>query len=293
MHPLFEELLSAGAVATDGAWGTQLQQRGLEPGAPAETWNLSRPEQVEEVARAYVEAGSRVILTNTFAGNRMSLAGHGLADRVAQLNRAGVEISLRAAAGQARVFASMGPTGKVLMMGEVSADQVRAVFSEQARVLADAGADALLVESLGDLDEARLAVEAAAATGLPVVASVVFGAGPDGDRTMMGQTAEQVAAGLDAAGAAAIGANCGQGIDGFAPVCRRLRAATRLPLWMKPNAGLPELLDGRTVFRVAPETFAARVPELLRAGAAFVGGCCGTGPEFIRAMARLLAEGKE
>jgi methionine synthase I (cobalamin-dependent) len=290
MHPTFEALVASAPAVTDGAWGTELQRRGLEAGVPAETWNAAWPERVEEVARSYVESGSRVLLTNTFAGNRISLASHGLADQLAGLNRAGVEISLRAAAGRARVFASMGPTGKVLMMGEVSAEQMRAAFLEQARILADAGADALLVESMTDLAEARLAAEAALETGLPVIASMVFDAGPDRDRTMMGQSVQEVVAELAAVGVAAIGANCGQGIETVAPVCRQLAAATDLPVWIKPNAGLPELADGRTVYRMSPAAFASRVPDLVEAGATFVGGCCGTGPQFIRAVAAGLGQ---
>jgi len=288
VHNIIEELTSTGVVVTDGAWGTQLQERGLAVGACPDAWNLTQPEKVEEVARAYVEAGSQVILTNTFGANRFVLARHGLAEKVAEINRAGVEISRRAADGGARVFASIGPSGVMLMMGKVSEAELQAAFAAQAEAIAEAGADAIVVETMSDPAEARLAVAAARATGLPVVACMTFDSGPKKDRTMMGTTPEQAAQQLTAAGADVIGANCGQGIAGFVEICRRLHAATAQgaprPVWIKPNAGLPELVDGRTVYRQTPEQFAAYVPQLVAAGAGFIGGCCGTTPAFIKAV---------
>jgi methionine synthase I (cobalamin-dependent) len=285
---LIDQLLADGPVLTDGAWGTELQKRGLGLGDFPDAWNLTHPEQVEEVARAYVEAGSRVILTNTFGANRVRLAEHEPAGKVTEINRRGVEISRRAAAGRAFVFASIGPSGKMLRAGEITAEQLGIAFEEQARALAEGGADALVVETMSDLDEAKVAVTAARAIGLPVVACMVFDSGRDQDRTMMGATPEQAAEALSAAGADVIGANCGQGIAGFLKICQRLHAATDRPIWIKPNAGLPELADGRTVYRTTPESFAGLVPALLAAGASFIGGCCGTSPPFIEAVKRRL-----
>jgi methionine synthase I (cobalamin-dependent) len=287
MPGCFQELLP-GPVITDGAWGTQLQTLGLGPGECPDAWNLTHAGLVETVARAYVAAGSQVILTNTFGANRLRLAAHGLQRQVVEINRAGAEISRRAAGRGVRVFASMGPTGKLLALGETDEAELRAVFEEQARALAGGGVDALLLETFADLGELRPAIAAARTTGLPVVASMVFDSGVARDRTMMGTTPEQAAAAMSEAGADAVGANCGNGIDGFIPVCRRLRAATDRPLWLKPNAGLPEIVDGRSVYRTAPEYFATRVLELVNAGATFVGGCCGTDPAFIRAIGRAL-----
>ncbi len=284
---LIQQLAAAAPVVTDGAWGTQLQARGLPAGECPDGWNLTHPERVEEVARAYVDAGSRVILTNTFRANRLTLAGYGLADKVAEINRAGAAISRRAAAGCVHVFASIGPTGKLLTTGETTEEELLAAFTEQAQALAEGGAEALLVETMSDLAEAKLALRAARQTGLPVVVSMIFGSGKNKDRTMMGATPEQVAQELTEAGADAIGANCGSGIAAYVPICRRLRAATARPIWIKPNAGLPELLDGRTVYRITPEEFASHLPALIEAGATFIGGCCGTGPEFIRKIAEL------
>jgi 5-methyltetrahydrofolate--homocysteine methyltransferase len=286
MHDLIQRLLAAGPVLTDGAWGTELQARGLAIGEFPDAWNLTHPEHVEAVARAYVAAGSRVILTNTFGANRVRLAAHGLADQAVELNRRGVEISKRAAGDGVRVFASIGPSGKMLLTDEVTADELAAAFAEQAHALAAGGADALVVETMSDPVEAGLAVTAARTTGLPVVACLVFDSGRDHDRTMMGTTPEAAATTLMQAGADVIGANCGQGIEGFVKICRRLRAATDRPLWIKANAGLPRMVDGRAVYEVTPEQFAGHVPALLDAGANFIGGCCGTGPAFIAHLHR-------
>ena len=286
MHSLIQELTARGPIVTDGAWGTELQARGLGSGDFPDAWNLTHPERVEEVARAYVAAGSQIILTNTFGANRLRLSGHAMADRVTEMNRAGVEISWRAAGGWARVFASVGPSGKLLMTGETTEDELSAVFAEQASALAQAGADAIVVETMADLAEAQLAVAAVRATGLPVVACMVFDSGKDKDRTMMGATPEQVAEALTTAGADVIGANCGQGIAGFAAIGKRLRAATDRPIWLKPNAGLPQFVDGRAIYATTPEQFVAHVPELIKAGASFIGGCCGSSPAFIQAIVR-------
>ena len=285
MGGLIELLDSRGPVLLDGAWGTQLQARGLQIGACPDAWNLLFPGLVEEVARSYVEAGSRVILTNTFGASRIALKRHGLAEEAVEINRAGARISMEAADDRARVFASIGPTGALLAMEEVSEDEVRDAFKEQAEALAEGGADAIVVETMTDLTEAKLAVGAALETGLPVVACMVFDAGKSADRTMMGVTPECAAAELEAAGVSAIGSNCGLGVEQMLPICRRLRAATGLPLWIKPNAGLPELVNGKAVYHTSPSEFADSALELVAAGAYFIGGCCGTGPAYIRALA--------
>jgi methionine synthase I (cobalamin-dependent) len=265
-----------------------MQSLGLPAGDPPDFWNLAYPDRVLEVASRYVAAGSRVILTNTFRSNAIALAAHGAADKAAELNAAGVRISRLAGKGKALVFASIGPSGKMLAAGDVREDDLARAFDEQARACKEAGADAILIETMADLDEASIALAAARRTGLPVAVSMVFDSGRDHDRTMMGRTPEQVAAALTEAGADIVGANCGLGMDGYIPVCARLRRATHLPIWIKPNAGLPEVRDGRIVYRTTPEEFAARAPVLRNAGADFIGGCCGTTPDFIRALAAAL-----
>lgn len=285
MHPFIQSILAQGPLLTDGAWGTQLQARGLTTGEFPDGWNLTHADKVGEVARAYVEAGSQIILTNTFGANRVRLAeSDELARQVVEINRKGVGISKQAAEGRAYVFASIGPSGKMLMSGEVDADALKAAFEEQAHAQAEAGADALVVETMSDLAEAKAAVVAAKTTGLPVVACMVFDSGKNKDRTMMGTTPEQAAQTLTQAGADVIGANCGQGIEGFVPICQRLHEATDRPIWIKANAGLPQLEGGHPVYKTLPESFALVAPDLIKAGASFIGGCCGTNPDFIRAL---------
>ncbi len=291
MHELIKQLTAAGPIITDGAWGTQMQQSGLEVGACPDHWNLSHPKKVERIAQAYVDAGSQIILTNTFGANRFILSRHDLADKVAEINKAGAEISKRAAGDRAKVFASVGPTGVMLMMGETSENDLQEAFAAQTRALADGGADAIVIETMSDPAEAKLAVAAAKETGLPVVACMVFDSGPDMDRTMMGTTPEQAVEQLTEAGADVIGSNCGQGIAGFVAICRRLHAATGLPIWIKGNAGLPEMIDGQAKYVQTPEQFAEFVPQLVESGANFLGGCCGTSPEFIKAVRDKLASG--
>jgi len=286
---VIERLLANGPALTNGAWGTQLQARGLLPEEVPDLWNLTHPDRVEEIARAYVEAGSQVILTNTFRANRIALTDNGLAGRTVEINRAGVQLARRAAGDRVRVFASIGPCGKMLFAGDIGGAELLEVFREQAGALAEAGADALLVETMSDPEEALIALRAARETGLPVVVSMVFDHGKQHDRTMTGAMPERVAAALTEGGADAVGANCGLGVAPYVEVCRRLHAATRLPIWIKPNAGMPEIVDGRPVYRMTAAEFAGFVPALLDAGASFIGGCCGTSPEFIRACAAALA----
>ena len=272
-------------VLLDGAWGSQLQQAGLPPGESPESWNLSHPDKVQAIGEAYVRAGSRIILTNTFGGNRFVLERHGLADRIREVNLAGAELSRRAAGVKALVFGSIGPSGKMIMMGDVTADELAEAFSDQALALHDGGVNGLVVETMSDLEEAVIATKAAVGTGLPVVSCMVYGSGPGHGHTMMGITPGQAAEALEQAGAWAVGANCGCGPDDFLPICRQYREATGLPIWMKPNAGLPDVEDGKTVYRMAPDEFARSARRLWQdGGATFIGGCCGTNPAFIETL---------
>ncbi|MGA9121463.1 MAG: homocysteine S-methyltransferase family protein [Bacteroidota bacterium] len=288
---LIASLLSRGTVLTDGAWGTQLATAGLPAGEVPDLWNLSNPAKVEAVARQYVDAGSRVILTNTFRANRIALSHYDDTIDIAALNASGVRISRAAAGERALVFASIGPSGKMLVSGEVTGEQLDAAFGEQSAALASAGADAIVIETMSDIEEATIAVRAAKRTGLPIVASMVFDSGPDKTRTMMGVTPEDAATALREAGADVIGANCGLGIEHYLVICQRLKKATPLPIWIKANAGLPQLVDGQVTYTITPEQYAASAITIVAAGAAFIGGCCGTTPAFIRAIAGLLNAG--
>lgn len=285
----WREAVEAGRVlVADGAWGTELAKQGLAPGEPPELWNLQRPDAVQRVAEAYVESGADVVLTNTFGGTRIKLARSGQAERAAQINRRGAELSRAAAGDRALVFASIGPTGEFLEpLGTLSVQEAVAAFAQQAAALADGGADGLVIETMMDLGEAKAALAGArqGAPDLTVVVCMSFNSGPAGFATIMGVKPEQAAEELDAAGADAVGTNCGSGIADLTEVARLMRQVTGRPLWVKPNAGLPELVDGETVYRETPEQMASHFAALIRAGANVIGGCCGTTPEHIRLLA--------
>ncbi len=275
-------------LCIDGAWGTELMKLGGSPGELRDLWNLSAPDKVFRVARSYVEAGARIILTNTFSANRVVLEAHGVAGKLAEVNRAGAEISRCAAGDHAYVFASIGPTGKMISMGDLDPGKAREVFAEQAAALAAGGADAICIETQSDLEEARAALRGCLeACSLPVGVTFTFDSGRDRDRTMMGVTVEQAWRLARDEGAAFTGANCGVGIENALPLAGRFIACGGdLPIWIKANAGRPEPgPDGRPVFRGAPEAFAEAAGPLLDLGVRFIGGCCGSTPDHVRAVA--------
>ncbi|HOJ32814.1 MAG TPA: homocysteine S-methyltransferase family protein [Candidatus Hydrogenedentes bacterium] len=275
-------------LCADGAWGTEMIKLGARPGEICDLWNIQAPEKVFAVASNYVAAGAQVILTNTFNSNRIALEKHGMADRAGELSRAGAAISKRAAAGKAYVFASIGPCGKMVMMGEIDAAEVTAAAAEQAVALVEGGVDAIVIETQTDLMEAEAALKGCLdAVNVPVGVSFSFDSGPNNEYTMMGVSVAQVYDMAKANGASFVGANCGVGIESFAPIVRSFSACgADLPLWVKGNAGKPTLGEnGSLCYSAPPELYAGVVKELLDAGAKFIGGCCGSGPEHIRAIA--------
>ncbi len=284
---LLARLRQRRVLVGDGAWGTQLMARGLPDGQPPEWFALQRPEVIEEVARLYVAAGADLVTTDTFGGNAFRLALHGLDGEGERINRQAVQAVRRAVAGRALVSASVGPSGRLLEpYGDVSPQALEAAFSEQIALLAEAGADLVCVETMGDLAEATLAVRAAkrVAPALPVIATMTFERTARGYFTVMGTGVEAAVAGLAEAGADVIGSNCGTGIEDMLEVARAMVKVARVPLVFQPNAGLPETRGGVLVYRQSPEQMAARVPELLELGVAIVGGCCGTTPDHVRAL---------
>lgn len=268
----------------DGAWAAELDRLGCPAGHCREEWNLSQPDSVRQVPQAYVKAGARIVLTNTFGANRIALLKYQQDGQTRRINEAGVRISKQAADGRALVFGSIGPSGKMVLTGETNPDELFEAFKEQAEALAEGGADALVVESMTELAEAQAAVRAACTTGLLVVGCMLFDSGQDRAATAMGVSAEVAAAKLAEAGAGIVGCNCGIGIENDAKIIARMRAAVNCPLWAKPNAGTPEIEGGNIVYRMSPDEFAARAADLVAAGAGIIGGCCGTTPEFIRAL---------
>jgi methionine synthase I (cobalamin-dependent) len=275
-------------LCTDGAWGTEMQRRGARMGEVCDLWNLSRPDDVQAVAQAYIDAGSQVILTNTFGSNRIALEKYDAAGQAAAVSQAGAALSKRAAAGRAFVFGSLGPCGKMVMMGEVAAEAVEAAFAEQAAALAAGGADALVIETQSDLTEAEAALRGSlSACDLPVGVTFTFDSGAEQDRTMMGVTVEQAYDLALQGGASFVGANCGAGIETFVKLAAAFRACgDDLPIWVKGNAGQPELDEqGQCVYKAPPALYGDLVGPLLDAGARFIGGCCGSTPEHVRAIA--------
>jgi len=273
-------------LIADGGWGTEFLSRGLGRGEVPESWNIQRRADVYAVAEAYVKAGADVILTNTFGGSPLRLAKVGLSDKAADINRLGAEISREAAAHRCLVYGSVGPTGEFMApVGKATEIDLIKAFTEQVRALAAGGVDGIVIETMMDLGEAKAALRAVKEnTSLPVAVTMTFNKNPRGYATLMGVRPEQAVRELEKAGADIVGANCGAGIEDMIEVTRQIRPATSLPIWCKPNAGLPELVDGNTVYREAPDQMASRLKGLVEAGAKIVGGCCGTTPAHIRAL---------
>ncbi|HPX61919.1 MAG TPA: homocysteine S-methyltransferase family protein [Deltaproteobacteria bacterium] len=280
----FLEAIRQQVLILDGAMGTMLQARGLRPGQSPEELNLTMPDVVASVHREYVDAGADIIVTNTFGGSRFKLSHYGLEDRLAEVNARAVEIARQAAAGKAYVGASIGPTGQfVEPVGEIAFDDMKAAFREQAEALIAAGADLISLETFLDIKEIRAAVIAireVSAT-IPVIAMLTF---DDNGRSVLGTSPEAAAITLTAAGADIVGSNCGMGVDGIHDILVRMRAVTGLPLISQANAGLPQLVDGNTIFPGTPEEMTAYHDRLIALGVRVIGGCCGTTPAHIRAM---------
>ncbi len=275
----------------DGAMGTQLQLAGLEPGACGEIWNITHPERVLAIQRRYAEAGSDCILTNTFGGCRIMLNRHSHADKVVEINRAGVEVARQAfGARDGYVIGDIGPFGGLMEpYGEFSEQQVREAFNEQAKALADAGADAIIVETQTSLEELQLGLEAARLAGAPcVIGSMAYDITHDGStfRTMMGVDPERAAEFMLQHGADIVALNCGTGMDmeRARQAVERYRKVTDRPLMAQPNAGQPKLVNMKVVYDETPEQMVGGVEPLLDAGANIVGTCCGSTPEHIHAF---------
>ncbi len=284
----FRALVARAPVLADGGMGSTLADAGADAGACLERLNVADPDRVANVHRGFVEAGSRLVLTNTFGANRYRLAVHGLSDRVAELNRAAV--GLARASGAPLVGGSLGPLGiRLAPYGRVQPDDARRAYREQAAALADAGADLLAIETQVDLREMEEAVAGAreAAPGIAIVVTATFSRD---DRTLLGSTPEQVAARLAALGVDALGVNCGEGPEQALRVIRAMRlTAAGTPLVARPNAGGPAQVGGRLVYPATPDYVAEHLEASVASGARLVGGCCGTGPAHTAAAAVILA----
>jgi 5-methyltetrahydrofolate--homocysteine methyltransferase len=285
------DVLQERALLGDGAMGTQLMLAGLEQGGCGEAWNLTHPDKVLAIQRRYADAGSNCILTNTFGGSRIMLNRHGNSGKVAEINKAAVEIARRAFAGRGGfVIGDIGPFGGLLQpLGEFTEEQVREAFEEQAKALVDAGADAIIIETQTSLEELGLGLKAARAVKAPcIIGSMAYDVTRDGAtfRTMMGIDPERAAEFMEENGAHIVALNCGTGMDmeRAREAVLRYRKVTDLPVMVQPNAGLPKLVNMKVVYDETPEQMVRGVEPLLEAGANIVGACCGSTPDHIRAF---------
>jgi len=287
---IVEAIKSGKVLISDGAWGTFLQKKGLKPGECPELWAVERPADVKAIAQAYFAAGADMVESDTFGGTSFKLEHYGLKDRVAEINQAAARLSAEAAAeagGNKWVIASVGPTGKMLVMEDVTEDELYNAFKEQVVAMAKGGADAICIETMSDIAEATLAVKAVKEnTSCEAIATFTFSLTVNNDyRTMMGVSPEQAAEAMVEAGADIIGTNCGNGIERMIAIVRAMRTVAKdIPILVHANAGLPQNINGVDTFPESPEDMARQVRGLVAAGANIIGGCCGTTPAHIKAM---------
>lgn len=291
-------LAQPGPIMADGAMGTQLFAAGLQFGDPPETWNVLHPDIIRGIQRRYIEAGAQIVLTNTFGGTRFRLAMHNLQSRVADLNRTAailLRAEVEASGRQVLVAGDIGPSGEILApLGTLEYADAVDGFAEQAQALIAGGVDVIWIETMSALEEVQAALEGVRRISpeIPVITTLSF---DTHGRTMMGVTPEHALHTLTEQGAAAVGANCGNGTDELLAAIQRMHAAgPRVPLVAKSNAGMPELVNGKAVYRATPTAMAHYADEVYRAGARIIGACCGSSPDHIHAMAGALqgAEGQ-
>jgi 5-methyltetrahydrofolate--homocysteine methyltransferase len=284
---IVDALKSGRILVSDGAWGTLLQKKGLQPGECPELWCVTHRDAVMDIAKSYIQAGSDLIETDSFGGTRCKLEHFGLAGRTEELNQAAAAISREAAGPDKWVIASVGPTGMMTAMGDVTEDDFYVYFKEQVMALAAGGADAICIETMSALDESVAAIKAAREnTSCEVICTLTYARTQQGTyRTMMGVSPAEAARATVEAGAHIIGTNCGNGMEQMIDIVKELRQTVpATPIMVQANAGLPKAVNGVDVFPETPADMAARVAELVEAGAVIIGGCCGTTPAHIAAI---------
>jgi 5-methyltetrahydrofolate--homocysteine methyltransferase len=278
-------------LVLDGATGSQLIARGLKPGECPEEWNVSNKENIKAIASLYFNAGSDAVLTNTFGGSTIKLKGYGLEERVYELNFAGAKNAIEAKPTGKFVFGSMGPTGAMLEpFGELTKVEMINAFTLQAKALVDAGVDGIMLETFTDLNEVDCALEAIRQySQIPVIVSLTYTKSPMGYNTMMGTSIEDAVKHLSKSDVFAIGSNCGNGIENMIEVGKEIRKnSDKIKIMVKPNAGEPKLIDRKTSYSEGPEVFYNKANELLSFMPSMIGGCCGTTPEHIKMIRKII-----
>jgi 5-methyltetrahydrofolate--homocysteine methyltransferase len=287
MKSLLGRLKAGEILVSDGAIGTMLLDYGLKPGEPPESFNLNRLDILNEIASRYLDAGADIIQTNTFGASPMRLSLFSLDDRTEEINRNAVLAARKAAKDGAYIAASCGPSGKLLKpYGDAEPEEVYQSFVRQINAIIDAGVDAVSVETMTDLTEAKLAIKASKtiSPSTPIIAAMTFDPTPKGFHTVMGVSIEEAAQGLEEAGADVIGSNCGNGIENMIRIAREFKKHTQLPIIIQSNAGIPEMQGDKPVYSETPEFMAEKAKELVWLGVSIIGGCCGTTPEHIRSI---------
>jgi 5-methyltetrahydrofolate--homocysteine methyltransferase len=291
MKPLLERVAEGRTVVADGAMGTLLFQRGLKPGECPETVNLSDTGVLEEIAGLYLDAGAEIIETNTFGGSPLKLSQYGLDGKAAQINRNAVRAVRKVVGDRAYVAGCCGPSGAMLKpYGDAEPEDVYESYIRQMTFLIEAGVDCVCIETMTDLSEATLAVRAAKAVApkIPVTATMTFDPIPKGFYTIMGVDIANAASGLRDAGADVVGSNCGNGIENMVVIAGEFLSCSDLPVLIQSNAGLPDTVGGNLAYGETPEFMAQKARELVTAGVSIIGGCCGTTPDHIRAIRKML-----
>jgi len=287
MKSILQKLKTNEILIADGAMGTMLFARGLQPGKPPESVNLKTPEILEEIAQAYLDAGAKIIQTNTFGASPLKLSDYGLQDKTEEINRIAVERVRKVVEKKAYVSGSVGPSGKLLKpFGDTEPEDIYKSYERQMKVLINAGVDLICIETMTDLNEATLAIKAAKSISpeIPIMATMTFDETSRGFYTIMDVSIEDAVVGLQKAGADIIGSNCGNGIENMIKIAQEFKNFSKLPIIIQSNAGIPEMKEGKLIYSETPEFFGEKAKELINVGVSIIGGCCGTTPEYIKAI---------
>lgn len=291
MENILKRLRKGEVIVGDGALGTMLMQRGLKQGEPPESINITKPEILEEIASLYLEAGAEIITTNTFGASPLRLKQFSLDKDLEAINRGAVDAVRRAVQDRAYISGSVGPSAcKLKPLGNTDPSEVFASFQSQVRALLSANVDLICIETMTDITEAKLAIQAVRSldSEIPVMSTMTFGLTPKGFFTFMGSSVKSAVEGLEIAGSNIIGSNCGNGMENMVGIAKEFRKYAQVPVAIQGNAGLPVSHEGTLVYPETPEFIALKAEELLNAGVQIIGGCCGTSPDHIRAIRKVV-----